>query len=134
MDLTLIRHISNKNGTFGILYKDGSQLCVTCEDPWNDNMVGSSCIVPGTYKVERHESAKFPHTWELMDVPCRIGILIHNGNTIQDTHGCILVGISFGIVAGLPAVVHSVEALSMLRNTLPDNFILTVKENYGLAA
>lgn len=28
----------------------------------------------------------------ILKVPKRIGIMIHEGNTLDDTHGCILVG------------------------------------------
>jgi len=44
MELTLKRCASTAKGTFGVLLHDGVPLCVTCEDPWNDNLPNISCI------------------------------------------------------------------------------------------
>ncbi len=68
------------------------KLC-TCEDDWVDNRKGISCIPAGTYTL--HRSVYLKHgieVFEVTGVPGRTRILIHPGNTEEDTEGCILVG------------------------------------------
>ncbi len=125
-DLVLYRLRSDENGTFGEIIYRGDRLCVTCEDPWNDNQRQISCIPLGSYQCAKYSSPKFPDVWELKNVPGRSAILIHAGNTIVDTHGCILVGSQFGKINHMPAILNSRSTLEMLRKTLPDNFNLTI--------
>lgn len=131
MDLTLIRELSTPDGTFGTIWLDGKELCKTCELPWGDNLPRESCIPVGGYTCIHHDSLHHPNTWELLDVPGRSDILIHNGNTIADSNGCILVGSAFGTVDGNPAVINSNATLDMLRKILPATFILKVTGQYG---
>lgn len=126
MNLSIIRSKKTKYGTFGIFYINDDPLCLTLEDPWNNNKVGISCIPEGTYKVSKHTGLKYKDVWILHDVPGRTAILIHSGNTIDDTRGCILVGNSFGKVKGMPAILDSQSTLNMLRAVLPDSFDLTI--------
>lgn len=126
MKLSIIRSKKTKYGTFGIFYINDDPLCLTLEDPWNNNKVGVSCIPEGTYKVSKHTGLKYKDVWILHDVPGRTAILIHSGNTIDDTRGCILVGNSFGKVKGMPAILDSQSTLNMLRAVLPDSFVLTI--------
>lgn len=126
MNLTLHRLPSTLSGTFGVLCIDDLPVCVTCEDPWRQNARNVSCIPEGTYKVRVRYSAKYGKHWHLQDVPGRDLILIHNGNTEDDTQGCILVGSGFARVNGKPGVVNSIPTLDMLRKRLPDEFTLTI--------
>lgn len=119
---------SGPDGTFGELYVGGKQVCVTCEDPWNDNKPGVSCIPAGGYWVGPHTGSRFKNVWEVLDVPGRSAILIHNGNTIRDTQGCILVGAQFGELNGLPAVLYSIGTLVNLRKALPGRFWLEIED------
>lgn len=64
----------------------------------------------GRYKLAPRLSPKFGRTWQVKDVPGRDQILIHAGNTQKDTHGCILVGLQFGILDKEPAVLASRSA------------------------
>lgn len=124
---TLNRKPSTPLGTFGQLMDGrGNPLCLTCELPWNDNHPQTSCIPAGTYKVIRHNSPDHPDTWEVMNVPGRSAILIHNGNTKLDSRGCILVGDKFGTVNDYPAVLNSVATMQRLRAILPSDFVLTI--------
>lgn len=121
-NLVLKRIAENEHGTFGVLLRDSSPLCLTLERPWNDNKEDSSCIPLGTYLCIPHSGEKFQNVWEVTDVPNRESILIHAGNSIDDTHGCILVGglfMPYGV--GLSKV-----ALEDLRKKLPANFSLTI--------
>jgi len=43
-------------------------------------------------------------------VPERSGILIHNGNLVEHSLGCILIGTRPGKMMGQPAVLNSVTA------------------------
>lgn len=132
MQLFLERTVSGDNGTFGTLTMQDEnsaiqQLCLTCELPWKNNFPGESCIPTGTYDCIPHHSEKFPNTWEVTGVRGRSAILIHIGNTIRDTEGCILVGDKFGIVHELPAVLNSRVTMGMLRSILPPKFTLTIQ-------
>lgn len=121
--IKLTRTDQSEQGTFGVLSMDGIPLAVTCEDPWNDNQTGISCIPDGEYLCVPHNGVHFQNVWELEGVPGRSAILIHSGNTIKDTRGCILVGKSFDG----PAVLSSRVTLDFLRKVLPKSFTLTIK-------
>lgn len=114
--------------TRGVLQHDRKTLCYTLEEPWRDNQKGVSCIPPGVYQVVRHgwepdATTHFKRVWRLLSVPGREAILIHAGNTLADTEGCILVGMT-------PApggVGQSQAAVNMLRQVLPSAFTLEVR-------
>ncbi len=125
--LKLTRACSSDKGTFGTLCMDEMPLCVTCEDPWNDNVSNISCIPKGIYQCRKFNGNKFKDVWEIVNVPNRSAILIHAGNTIDDTHGCILIGRCFSKLGGLPAVLQSQDAMTELRTKLPDEFELVVR-------
>lgn len=122
----LKRVSSTDEGTFGVLVINDRPFCVTCEDPWKGNAASMSCIPIGTYKCEKWNGTKYRDVWELRDVPGRSYILIHQGNTIKDTQGCILIGKSFGDIDGVPAILESVATLEKLRKILPDNFEIEI--------
>lgn len=114
-------------GTFGVLKQFSIPIAVTCEDPWNNNTHNISCIPEGTYQVQKYTSPHHTDVWQVMNVPDRQDILIHEGNTIKDSEGCILVGEGFGVLSGLPAILNSSRTLNLLRGILPDNFELTIR-------
>lgn len=106
--LKLKRIARQKGYTVGHLYFDAltdgnkeawQKICDTLEPQWRDLKNGEekvwreTAIPEGTYAVAIIWSAKF-RRWlpKLLCVPQFEGILIHNGNTPQDTQGCILVG------------------------------------------
>lgn len=125
---TLNREASSNHGTLGeILDAEGNHLCYTLERPWLDNAPQTSCIPTGTYTCVPHNSAAHPHIWELANVPNRDAILIHNGNTENDSLGCIIVGATQGTLGGLPAVLQSNATLAMLQQKLPATFVLTIE-------
>lgn len=122
----LIRGASSDKGTFGMMVLDGEPLCVTCEDPWNDNKPNISCVPAGLYRCVEHNGAKFKNVWRLLDVPGRSAILIHNGVNINHTEGCILVGRGFFDFANLPGITDSRLTLDMLHVKLPGEFNLKI--------
>ena len=76
-----------------------------------DTLEKTSKIIPeGTYELVRRMSPSFGRKmWYLKDVPGRSGIMIHSGNTLKDTNGCILVGVRNGIT-----LVRSCSTLALL--------------------
>lgn len=53
---------------------------------------GETAIPAGLYRVVLTTSFKFGFVPHLLNVPYFESILIHNGNSPENTHGCILVG------------------------------------------
>jgi len=96
-------------GTPGRLEMPGFE-CHTMERPWHGNRVSESCIPPGVYPLRKRRSevvrqasgGRYPEGWEVQDVPGRTFIMIHPGNTIDDSEGCILPGVGqpMAITAG----------------------------------
>lgn len=84
--------------TVGRLYVDGKFFCNTLEDTARDlnrvrKIPGKTAIPYGEYKVVFNWSPKFGRNLpRLLNVPAFEGILIHPGNTADDSSGCILVG------------------------------------------
>jgi hypothetical protein len=96
MELTLLRTENTEDGVFGLLTVGHAQLA-TCEDDWKNNQPSESCIPAGRYKLVRtmYHHGGYECFW-ITDVPGRSRILIHRGNTEEDTKGCVLVGLRQG--------------------------------------
>ena len=98
MKLRVERLWKNPTYTVGRLYVDGKLYCNTLEDVVRDldkeaKVPGKTAIPAGTYKVIFNWSPKFGRNLpRLLNVPHFDGILIHPGNTADDSAGCILVG------------------------------------------
>jgi len=111
MKLELYRFSTQNESTLGILYlvNDGTNqkdfLCFTLEDEKRAVKVyGETRIPQGTYKIEYRKEGgyhnkytkRFPRIHrgmlEVRDVPNFTHILLHCGNTDNDTDGCLLVG------------------------------------------
>lgn len=125
--LVLRRYPIDAVCTVGILYDGLDMLCFTMELPWLNNQQELSCIPPGAYDVESYSSPLHPDVWQIINVPGRTAILIHPGNTVNDTHGCICVGASVGIVGKQLAVLNSQSTFAMLKQKLPAQFGLTIQ-------
>lgn len=116
MKLLLKRIALRDSYTIGKLYINGTYFCDTLEDRVRDfnkdgdlndvgegKVYGQTAIPYGTYKVATSiQSPKYSqratYAWckgylpRLLNVPHFEGILIHAGNTSEDSAGCILVG------------------------------------------
>jgi hypothetical protein len=106
MELKLHRRYRAGDYTIGSLYVDGEYFCDTLEDadrgltqsmPLEEirrrKVAHETAIPTGTYRVMVSLSpAKKRMLPRLLDVPGFSGILIHRGNTKNDSSGCILVG------------------------------------------
>jgi hypothetical protein len=125
--MTLKRKRTGDKGTFGKLYIVDERICYTLELPWKDNQPNISCIPAGEYLVTRHESPHFGDVFKVHDVPDRTDILIHIGNYLDDTEGCILVGLK----KNDKAVIASRVAFVKLKTLLGDEPVeLTITEDY----
>ena len=105
MNILLDRKYLKENYTIGKLHINDVYFCDTLEDKVVDvdksgkidngevKIYGQTAIPYGKYKVVLSYSPKFGRIMpRILDVPGFNGILIHIGNTIKDTDGCILVG------------------------------------------
>ena len=116
MKIEVKRIYNGKDYTIGHLYVDGVYFCDTLEPtdrgltsamtPWEIScrkVKGKTAIPTGTYFVdmqtvsERFKARKWAkanggRVPRLQGVKGFAGVLIHGGNTADDTEGCILVG------------------------------------------
>ena len=98
MKLKVERRFLGPDYTIGTLEVDGKYFCDTLEDRVRDlsrekKVPGETAIPAGRYDVVVNISPRFKRKLpRLLNVPGFEGILIHRGNTPEDTAGCILVG------------------------------------------
>ena len=111
MNLLLERIAKKPDYTIGKLYIDGTYFCDTLEDTDRGLTTGMSsaeiakrkvyaktAIPTGRYKITLEYSLKFSPRHKGRNMPLLhnvmgfSGILIHEGNTVEDTSGCLLVG------------------------------------------
>lgn len=119
MRLKVERTYRGPKYTIGNLYIDNKYFCNTLEDPDRGltqdmplseiariKVKGDTCIPYGTYTVTLNvvsakysDLKKYPYTAiakgrmpRIMNIPGFEGVLIHAGNTQNDTMGCLLVG------------------------------------------
>lgn len=125
--MKLTRLKTNLNGTFGKIQLPSGKVLSTLELQWKDNQRQISCIPAATYQCDMVNSPKFGRVYQVKDVPNRSHILIHAGNWIKDTSGCILVGMSNND----SQLFESRKALALLMNELDEqSFKLEVVEAY----
>jgi hypothetical protein len=127
MNLTL-RRIYLDNVTLGILFDENNfPWLKTLELPNKNNQQRKSCIPEGTYTCKPYKSPTKGSVYLLENVPNRSMIEIHIANTVKDILGCIAVGIDFGKLDGLPAVIGSTKAMAQLHNKIGNkSFTLTI--------
>jgi hypothetical protein len=105
MEIKVYRFSSDTDSTLSAIHIDGKFLCYGLEDEHRTVKVwGETRIPKGKYKVgmrtegghNSRYSKKFPSFHKgmlhVLDVPNFQYILIHIGNTDDDTAGCLLVG------------------------------------------
>lgn len=96
MEISVKRRWFNEKATIGELFLDGDILrqCYTLEDPVRDVKIqGETAIPEGTYEIILNYSNRFKRIMpRLLSVPNYSGVLIHSGNTPEQTEGCLLVG------------------------------------------
>ena len=105
----LLREADAHGSTRGVLrgYND-ALIANTLEDGFNAPKVAGRTRIPaGRYRLGFHASPRFDKSYrprierageryrgmiEVRDVPSFTAILIHCGNTVEDTAGCVLLG------------------------------------------
>lgn len=111
MELFIRRVYEGETYTIGHLYVNGTYFCDTLEPPvrrlparceytergavcrCKEKVWGHTAIPAGEYPVAVTYSQKFrARMMRVLKVPHFSGILLHQGNTVKDTQGCILVG------------------------------------------
>lgn len=129
MNALLARYASTPSYTRGILTIEG-EVFYTLELPWKLNARNISRIPSGDYYVSfltQSASGKYKNVFHIECVPARGGILIHNGNVVAHTKGCVLVGSKAGRLGGQPAVLGSNGAMNKLCEiTNCEGFLLKV--------
>jgi hypothetical protein len=141
-----VRYAYTPSVTLGHLYC-GTLTLATLEEPWIASPFGpggqrrqeqrhlvvkqESCAPDGAYQLRPHSSARHTNVWALHNpqlgvwhhsVPPglpygRTAMLIHSGNTLADTEGCVLVGLRHGQGEGAE-VLESRRAIHALRVAL----------------
>lgn len=102
MDIVVTRQPTKDGATLGKMTVDGTWIAYTLENPVREvtgepveswKIQNHTAIPRGRFAVVLAHSDHFgrimPH---LMDVNGFVGVLIHWGNWVKDTEGCILVG------------------------------------------
>ena len=125
MKIVIKREIKGNTYTAGKMYVDDWYFADTLEPKtidWSkeEKTLGKTAIPEGTYKVEMRYSRKFKTQMPfLQNVPHFEGIMLHVGNSVRDSRGCILVG-----TRTFPSVLtHSRDAVNRL--------ILLIEEHKG---
>lgn len=141
MNLVLEREPNTPPGcTLGFLILPGVILC-TMELPWISSPTckggkkGVSCVPPGHYKLEKHDSPKHPKTWALVNHSLdvvhyegddhdpdedRATCLLHVANYASQLQGCIGVGLAHAPAPeGGYMVTNSAKAMQKLRDAVP---------------
>lgn len=112
--LTLNRILTNQRGTYGTFTHDRNIVCYSLELPWLGNIPTRSCIPVGQYPLTKINHPRYQWCFKIDSVPLRSGILIHPGNTLADTKGCILPGLDvdpLGIKSSRPALLRLLQLL-----------------------
>lgn len=127
-ELTLYRFFMGAEVTLGYIEEGRNSPTWTLERPWKDNAKNISCIPEGRYSCTNYVSQRFARAFELHNVPGREAILIHAGNEVSDTQGCIMPGMTIGLnTKGIPTVMQSAVALGNLMASYRQGFILNIK-------
>ena len=106
MELKVVRFDDSGDATLGLLFIDGEFECFTLEDEYQEKKVkGETRIPAGTYDIKLRTVGGFDARYtkkfgeefhkgmlHVQDVPNFEYILIHIGNTDENTAGCLLVG------------------------------------------
>lgn len=123
-----------EKATLSILYVEGKRFCFILEDGHKDVKVWGETRIPrGRYKIEKrqvgsiytkqHRRHGFLFVPHILDVPNFKWILMHIGNTVDDTNGCLLTGERFEYKTGGQIVLNeSTSAFTRLYKEMDKAF------------
>lgn len=108
MRVEIVEIASKSNSTISMLFIDGKHKFFIVEDGYREVKVpGETRIPAGVYSLSRRYHGKFfqkyKHDYnhqfalEILGIDGFEDVLIHIGNTNQDTRGCLLVNMGFKI-------------------------------------
>jgi len=122
MNITVKRIKSDEDATLSLIFIDDEFICFGLEDEYRADKVARETRIPsGTYPITLRQvggfnnryKKKFPGFHDGMlwvrNVPNFEYILIHIGNTDQDTAGCLLIG-EGAMTSGELRITHSTNA------------------------
>lgn len=112
-EATLTRFEQTDEYTLGLL-EFGDVELFTLELPWKNNEISVSCVPEGEYPCILRQSPKYGWKYWLQNTAPRSFVLIHGGNLVRHTQGCILPGKRQGVLHGEVAVLNSRAAVSEL--------------------
>ncbi|WP_185235904.1 DUF5675 family protein [Teredinibacter franksiae] len=105
MEIIVDRFIADEDTTVSRVLIDGKFECFGLEDEYREEKVAGETRIPaGTYKIKLRTEGGYHGKYKrrfaeihkgmlhIQDVPGFTYILIHCGNTDEDTAGCLLVG------------------------------------------
>ena len=123
MHIKVKRFTSDDDTTLSTVWIDNNFECFGLEDEYREEKVAKETRIPaGEYKIalrtwggfHTRYSKKFPIFHEgmlqVLDVPGFTAILIHIGNTDEDTAGCLLIGQNAIGVSGSLSIGSSTRA------------------------
>ena len=131
MKLKLTRYSGTNEDTLGHLKADDKLIAYTLEDEARTIKVfGETRIPAGSYKLKLREHGgfftRYTKRWswhkgmiELVDVPNFNDILIHLGNSDDDTAGCILVGNTAKVNTIDPGELNLLDSTNAYRRIYP---------------
>ena len=127
--LYLVRFERTDQYTLGALFNRGLEVLVL-EPPWKDNQPNVSCVPIGVYQCALRRSPRFGLRYWVKDVPGRSWILVHSGNVVRHTKGCLLPGLKAGYLKGQRAVLNSKAAVRRLEESLEGRpFELSIEDH-----
>lgn len=140
MELRIKRKFLGENYTVGDLFVDGKFFCNTLEDANRDinkngrfdngetKVYGKTCIPFGKYRIELKMSPRFKRLLpRLLNVPSFEGVLIHRGNTVSDTSGCVLVGMNTTKGKVVNSTVYEKRLVELMKQAVKRNEQLSIE-------
>jgi hypothetical protein len=127
MKIEVVRFTSDEDTTLSQIYVDEEFTCFGLEDEYREDKVAGETRIPsGEYKIgvrtfggfDRRYQKKFGKfhrgMLEIKDVPGFTNVLIHIGNTDDNTAGCLLVGCGAISKIGNMSIQYSTDAYKYL--------------------